>query len=299
MTPTALLTSWLTAAAAVPAVLLIGAAAQGLGTLVVGGGWIGVCLPWDRQAWALVNQPVLNFAALPSATGYWLGSIAGPLAVAAVAMPASLRLRSLTGQLAVVQLAFVATVVGVGWQPNLEPAANHLARWLGFRGVAPELGWLTAAAGAAITVPIVLRLIALARITRFALSRLRRMLLIVLHLFPVPIAWAALSSTTAGRLPVEACLAVAAPLAVASATAWISYPAPLTHAVTGCRGSRLATCAVVGLALWSLFAAAGRPLAGDRAAALQWAAESSLNNIRPWMAPVQAPWLDRPASISE
>ena len=166
-------------------------------------------MPWDRQAWALVNQPVLNFASLPSACGYWLGSWIAPLAVAALAIPLSLRLKSLASQLFVVQLAWTAAVIGASWQPALDPRTSHLARWLLFRDLPIELRWLSPALVAAVVVPIVLRLIAIARITRYHLRRGRRMALVTIHLVPIPLAWAAATSILRAEFQLEASITAA------------------------------------------------------------------------------------------
>jgi hypothetical protein len=291
MAPSAVIASWLAAAAAVPAVLVGAAGGQGLGTVLVGGRWIGICVPWDKQPWGLVNQPVLNFASTPSAAAYWLGGSAVVLGVAVSLMPATVRVRSLAGQLAAVQLAFAAAVVGLLWQPGLDPTSSHVARWLAFRGLPPELRWLAAAVGAAVAVPIVLRLVALARITRFALRRSRRLGLVVLHLVPVPLGWAAVSTTVRGSVPVEACVVAVVPFVVALLTAWFGFPPAATHAVSGIRPRAAVVLAVIALTFAGLAMAVGRPLPGGRTAAVQWARGSSFNNIRPWMVPLRAPWL--------
>ena len=284
--------SQLAALAALPLALLAAAVGQGLGAAVGGGGWIGICLAWERPVWALVNQPVLNFAALPRAAGYWLGSTAAPLLVAALAMPLTLRVRGLVGQLLAVQLAWNSVVVGTLWQAGLDPEHGHLTRWLEFRGLAPELRLLAVAAAAVAVVPVTLRLLAVARISRHHLRRRRRLALVAGHLVPVPLAWAVLSSHLRGALPLEAAAIASVPVGVALAVAWVGYPAPLTHPVAPVRAGALAGLLVaVGLA-WAGLGVAGRPLPGDRATAVQWARAGSFNNIRPWMAPMQPPWLD-------
>jgi len=286
-----LLASWLAALFAVPASLFAAAAGQGLGTVVVGGSWIGVCVCWNRGVWSLVNQPVLNFAATTSSTGYWLGSWIVPLAFAVAVIPLSVRLKTLAFQVAVIQTAWVALVVGASWQVFLEPETGHLARWLQFRGWPNELRWIAMGAAIATAVPLVLRLLALARIARYHLSRSRRLGLVVLHLFPAPIAWVAVSGRLAPELPLEACVAAALPLVTAIVVAWIGYPAPLTHGITPVDIRICVPFAIAAVVMWSAFYAAGRPLPPDRAAALQWAHESATNNIRDWMAPWRAPWL--------
>jgi len=292
MTPMGLLTSTLAAALGLPLSLFAAAAGQGMGALRGGGGWIGLCVGWDRQAWALVNQPVLNFASLPSATGYWLGSSIAPLLVAALAIPLSLRLRSLTTQLVVVQWAWMAAVIGVSYQAALALQRSQIVRWLEFRGLPPELGWAGVVLAAVAVVPIVLRLIAIARITRYHLSRARRLTLVGLHLLPAPLAWAATTTMIRDAIEVAAIVAVGIPILVVLAVAWIGYPAPLTHPVKPVRASALAYLSLILVLAWSGFWIAGRPLPEGRVAAVQWGRESSYNNIHPWMEPLRAPWLE-------
>jgi hypothetical protein len=286
-----LLASWLAAVIAVPLSLLTAAVGQGLGALVAGGGWIGISTPWERQAWALVNQPVLNFASLPSATGYWFGSWAGPLLFALLAIPLSLRLRSLSTQLFVLQWAWVAAVIAVAWQPALDPDLSHLARWLHFRGLPLELRWITAVLAATAVVPVVLRLIAIARIARYGLSRARRLALVVVHLLPAPVVWAAVTMVLRGGPEVEASVLAGVPILTALAVAWIGYPAALTHPVEPVSRRVFVQLVVIAALAWAALWIAGRPLPEDRAAAVQWGRDGSFNNIRPWMEPLRAPWL--------
>ncbi len=296
LSPVGLLASWLAGLIALPLALFVAAGGQGFGALLAKAGWIGLSVPWDRQAWALVNQPVLNFASLPSASGYWLGSWIAPLAVAALALPLSLRLKSLSSQIFVVQLAWATAVIGASWQPALDPHLSHLARWLMFRGLPIELRWLSPILVAAVVVPIVLRLIAIARITRYHLSRGRRLVLVTAHLVPIPLAWAAVTTTIRAEFQLEASIAAGVPLLVVLMVAWIGYPAPLTHPVTPVTARAFGLLAVSLVLAWAAFWIAGRPLPDDRAAAVQWGRAGSSNNIRPWMEPVMAPWLPRPVS---
>ena len=290
--PRSLLASWLAALAALPASLLISAAGQGMGALAAGGGWIGICTPWNRQVWGLVNQPVLNFASLPAAGGYWLGSWLAPMLLAVLMMPLSLRLRSASGQLAAIQSAWIALVVAASWHPSLDPYSGHIARWLQFRDLPTELRWLTFVAAAAAAVPIALRLLAIARITRFHLGRGRRLVLVIAHLFPVPVGLIAATILFEGVVPIEACIAAGIPLATALGVAWFGFPAPLTHPVTAVTPRALITLGVAAVLVWACGFATGRPLPDDRVAAVQWARDGSFNNIRDWMEPWHAPWLD-------
>jgi hypothetical protein len=290
--PKSLLTSWLAALFAIPATLIAAVAGQGLGTLAASGGWIGACLAWDRGVWALVNQPVLNFSASWAATGYWLGTWFVPLALAVVLMPLSRRLTTLGGQLLAIQTAWVALVIGASWQVFLDPVDGHLARWLFFHDLPLELRWTAPIVAVAASAPISLRLLAIARITRFNLSRARRVGLVLLHLFPLPLAWMATTVLLGGRFPAAAAIVAGLPMLAALVVAWVGFPAPPTHAVSPA-SLRFGVCLVLATAVgWGAVAAAGRPLAGGRTAAVQWAHESAFNNIRDWMAPWRAPWLD-------
>ena len=296
MAPVGLLASWLAGLIALPLALFVAAGGQGVGALLAKAGWIGLSVPWDRQAWALVNQPVLNFASLPSASGYWLGSWIVPLGVAVLAMGSSLRLKSLSSQLFVIQCAWMTAVIGVSWQPALDPHLSHLARWLMFRDLPVELRWLSPALVAAVAVPIALRLIAIARITRYHLRRGRRLALVAIHLLPIPLAWATATTLLRGEFQLEASIMAGVPLLVVLLVAWIGYPAPLTHTVTPVAARAFGLLVVLLMLGWAAFWIAGRPLPDDCAAAVQWGRAKSSNNIRPWMEPAMAPWLPRSVS---
>jgi hypothetical protein len=293
LAPVGLLASWLAGLIALPLALFVATGGQGVGALLAKAGWIGVSVPWDRQAWALVNQPVLNFASLPSASGYWLGSWIAPLGVAALAIGLSLRLKSLSTQLFAVQWAWMAAVIGVSWQPALDPHLSHLARWLMFRGLPVELRWLSPVLVAAVAIPIVLRLIAIARITRYHLRRSRRLALVAIHLLPIPLTWIAATTALRGEFQLEASIMAGVPLLVVLMVAWIGYPAPLTHTVAPVAARAFGVLVVLSVLGWGAFWIAGRPLPDDRAAAVQWGRAKSSNNIRPWMEPIMAPWLPR------
>lgn len=290
--PKSLLTSWLAALFAIPAVLIAAASGQGLGTLAASGGWIGLCTAWDRGVWALVNQPVLNFSATWAATGYWLGTWIVPLAFSVVVIPLSLRLKTLEGQLLVLQSAWVALVVGASWQVFLEPLEGQLTRWLFFHDLPLELRWAAMAAAVPASVPVVLRLLAFARITRYNLSRARRLGVVILHLFPLPLAWIGFTVFLRQDLPLEAVIAAGLPLLTSLVVAWVGFPAPPTHAISRVRLRSVAILAVAAAAAWGAIFAAGRPLPDGRTAAVQWAHESVTDNIRDWMTPWRAPWLD-------
>ena len=74
MAPKIVLFSLVAAAGALAGALLVAILGQGLGGLIGGCGWIGISSPLDRQVWALMNQPTLNFSTLLRSLGYWAGS---------------------------------------------------------------------------------------------------------------------------------------------------------------------------------------------------------------------------------
>lgn len=296
MAPAGVLVSWMAATLAIPLTLFTAAAGQGLGTIAARGGWIGVCVPWDQQAWALVNQPVLSFAATLSATGYWCGSLAAGFLVAALGIPIGLRLRSLAAHLFCVQWCWTAITIGLLWQPALDPQTSHFTRWLKFRDAPTELRWIAVVLAAAVTIPVILRLLSLARIKRYHMSRWWRMLVVVLHLIPIPAAWIATWIVVHRTVPVEACVVTAIPIIVGVLVAWIGYPMPLTHLVEAPRPRAIAALTAAGLVAWAAMWCAGRPLPDSRFAAVQWGRDGSFNNIRPWMQPSLAPWLRIPGA---
>jgi hypothetical protein len=122
--------SWLTAAIAAPLALIGAVLGQAAGALVGGCHWIGFTVPLDRQIWALVNQPVLNFSSLPDASGYWLGSMLLPLVTGAAVIGFLPRARSLVAELGSVQVAWAMSAISVAWLPLLDPTDGHLARYL-------------------------------------------------------------------------------------------------------------------------------------------------------------------------
>ncbi|MBD3872686.1 MAG: hypothetical protein IFK91_07200, partial [Acidobacteria bacterium] len=180
--PSVVAISWTAAIAAFPLALVLAVLGQGLGALVGGCQWIGASLPLDRQVWALVNQPVLNFASLPSAGGYWLGSLMVPLIVAALVIPLFLRSNSMIVEVSVIQLAWGAAVVAVAWLPLLDQGDGHLARWLDLHDLPPTLVWLAPALAAGAGLLPTLRLLELARRRQKDTGRAYRVVLVVFHL---------------------------------------------------------------------------------------------------------------------
>ena len=283
--PSVVAISWTAAIAAFPLALVLAVFGQGLGALVGGCQWIGASLPLDRQVWALVNQPVLNFASLPSAGGYWLGSLMVPLIVAALVIPLLLRSNSVIVEISVIQLAWGAAVVAVAWLPLLDRGDGHLVRWLDLHDLPLQLVWLAPALAAGAGLLPTLRLLDLARRRQKDTGRTYRVLLVVFHLVVPVVVWVGLGSLVRSSVPLEATLAIAVPICAAIVLAWLRYPAPYVRTLVRpnlSSGVALVTCAAAAVVLVWI---AGRPLPDDASAGILWGQPQAYNNIRAWIDP--------------
>jgi hypothetical protein len=296
--PSGIAISWLAASAAFPLTLIGAAFGQGLGALAGGCGWIGVALPLDRQVWALVNQPVLNFASLPSAGGYWLGSTLLPLAVAVTIIGFLPRARSFVIELTVVQIAWAMSVVAVAWVPLLDHEDGHLIRFLALHERLTTLVWLAPAIAACAALLPTLRLLELTRRRRTDSPRSYRLLVVAVH-FGVPtVAWVALVSLVRGSLPLTATIAMAVPIAAALVFTWLRFPRPYAHRLELPRPSEIGGLAIAAALLGIIVWFAGRPLPDGRSAGVLWGQAQSFNNIRSWIdsQPVTGSEPDRPSN---
>ena len=283
--PSVFAISWIAAIAAFPLALVVAVLGQGLGALVGGCQWIGASLPLDRPVWALVNQPTLNFASLPTAGGYWLGSLLVPLIVAALVIPFLLRTRSLIVEVSVIQLAWGAAVVAVAWLPLLDQGDGHLARWLDLHDLPPTLVWLAPALAAGAGLLPTLRLLELARRRRKDTGRAYRVLLVVIHLVAPVVVWVGLGSLVRSSVPLEATLAIAVPACAAIVLAWLRYPAPYVRPIERPAVSSVAALVICAAAAVALVWNTGRPLPDDASAGVLWSQPQAYNNIRPWIEP--------------
>lgn len=283
--PRVIVVSWLAAAAAFPSTLVLAAAGQGLGAALGGCAWIGLSLPLERQVWALVNQPVLNFASLPRAFGYWWGSWLLPLVAAVVLMALRPRSRTWTVELMVLQAAWAAAVVAGAWLPLLDADDGHLVRWLALQRLPAAAVWAAPLAAAAVALAPAVRLLELARRRTPNLGRLRRAALVAVHLVLPATTWAALATLLGGETRGRGLAAVAVPVAAVLVLAWFRYPAPSVCRMQPptLRGAAVLVVTIV-LAVAALWVG-GRPLADGRAAGVLWGEPSDFNNIRSWIAP--------------
>ena len=297
LAPWVLGVSWLVAAGALPGALAAAAAAQGAAAAVGGCHWIGISLPVDRQVWALVNQPDINFASTAAATGYWLGSLLLPLLAAAAALPLLPRRQSLLAELLVVHWVWSAAVVAGAWLPLIDMDDGHLSRWLALNGWPPLAAWTAPLAAAAVALLPAMRVLQLARRRRPQLSRGWRISLVVFHLVAPTGCWIAVAILARGVVPYRSLGGVAIVVTAALASAWWRVPAP--HAQTLRRPSTAGIAGVATLAVAMILAVwfSGRPMGGS-SAGLLWSAPQATNNIRPWIETrpiVVATWSKEPA----
>jgi hypothetical protein len=284
--PSVIAVSWLAASAAFPIALLSAAFGQGLGAVVGGCHWFGICVPVDRQPWALVNQPAINFASLPIAGGYWLGSMLIPLLVAITIVPLVPRASSLIAELTVVQTAWAAATVAVAWLPLIDPDDGHLVRFLVLHDLPRISVWIAPAVASAIALLPTLRLLELARRRRRDVGRWYRTLLVAIHL-GVPVAcWFGVASYIRGAVPVAATIAIATPVVAALSLAWLRFPHPYVRPLSGLTCVGVASLAALSVVSAGVVWTAGHPTADGKRVGVLWGQAFSLNNLRPWIDPV-------------
>ncbi len=285
--PSVIALSWTAATAAFPAVLMAAVFGQGLGALAGGCHWIGFSLTINRQVWALVNQPVLNFASLPSATGYWLGSLVFPVLLATTLIPLLPRKRSLLAELLLVQVAWAASVIGIAWLSLVDRNDGHLIRWLGLHDFPTDWVWLAPVVAALTGLIPTLRLLALARRRRPDTGRRYRCGLVLVH-FAIPVAlWAGAAAVVGDPVPLDAMIAISIPLCASMVLAWLRYPPAFVHRLS--RPSRsgliMLTAAAAACAVATTISA--RPHSDGKYPGVLWATPQSFNNIRPWIEPLR------------
>jgi hypothetical protein len=284
LAPWVLGVSWLVAAGALPGALAAAAAAQGVSAVIGGCHWIGLSIPVDRQIWALVNQPEINFASTAAATGYWLGSLLLPLLAAVIALPLFPRRKSLLSELLVVHWVWSAAVVAGAWLPLIDMHDGHLVRWLALKGWSPLAAWAAPVSAAAVALLPAMRLLQLARRRQPQLSRGVRIVLVVLHLGAPTGCWLIVAIMVRGIVPYRSLAGVAIVVAASLALAWWRFPAPHAQALRRPTTAGIAGIAMLAVALILAVWFAGRPIGNSRAGVL-WSVPLATNNIRPWIEP--------------
>ena len=300
--PAAVIGSWLAALCGGVFSLAFVAGGQGLGAILGGCRWIGVTLPLDRQAWALVNQPSLAFATQPSAAGYWLGGIATCLLAASLVIPLLPRPRGLTWELAALQISWMASVLGLGWMALLDPWDGHLGRFLRLHDVSAPAAWLVPMLGAWAALIPTLRLLALARGAQPQLTRVGRMMTVFIHLVLPAFVWIATAVVMVNRAgpsfrgtplevlgPLETLwppvVAAGLPCVAALMMAWLAFPRPWVHHLEPVRLKAIIGLLAAAVVLVGFLIALGAPTGAGKRRGVLWSQPDSRNNIRPWVNP--------------
>jgi hypothetical protein len=288
LSPRVLLLSWGVALVAWPLAWLLLAVAQGVGTVIAGGGWIGFAAPWGIHPWGLVNEPSIAFADTRMALLlYWLAPPLTALAVAALLPPLLPVPPSWVSEVAVFQLATASAVLGLGWAPPLGVADGPAAGLARFWGVSPVL---FVAVATALGVGVVQ--LAVARLTGHLWTepggprRRRRLLVALAHTLVPAAAWGVAVIAQGWAISPVAALTATAVLAGSLFGAWWWMPSSPLHPRPQLRWRTTVVIGALGVVIFVGAAWAGAPRRGH-GTAFVWGLPGETNNIRPGMAVVR------------
>ncbi|HUK13426.1 MAG TPA: hypothetical protein VLW17_08985 [Thermoanaerobaculaceae bacterium] len=273
--------SWLVALAVWPLTWVGLAAAQGVGALIAGGGWIGIAVPLGAHPLGLVNEPTVAFASSRAALWlYWLAPALAALAVSAAAPPLAPAPPGWLGELAVFHAAAAAAVLGLGWAPPLGAADGPAAGLLRFWGWRPGVLEAVAAGAGAVTIQL-----AVARLAGHLWSepggprRSRRLLVTIVHGFAPVVGWAAAVIATGWAVTPRALVTAGAVMLGALAGAWHWTPRSPLHRNGPPGWAAYAGTAVLGIGIALFVLWAGSPARGS-GRALLWGKEGLTSNVR-------------------
>ena len=288
LSPRVVALSWGAALLVWPLAWLLLAVAQGAGTALAGGGWIGVSVPLGAHPWGLVNEPSVAFAISRAALFlYWL---APPLLALAVAVLAPTVLPVPPGWLAevvVFQLAAGSALLGLGWAARLGAADGPAAGLERFWAVSPTLfESVSALLGAIAVQPAVARLASHLWGEPGGPRRGRRLLTVAVHLFPPALVWLGATVALGWAIPPAALLGGAAVLAGALFAGWHWMPRSPLHPRPELTVRRVVAVLGLGLLVFGAAVWAGAPRRGH-GVALVWGVPGMTNNVRTGMAVVR------------
>jgi hypothetical protein len=288
LSPRVLVLSWGVALVAWPLAWLLLAVAQGLGTVVAGGGWIGFAVPLGLHPWGLVNEPSIAFAATRAALFlYWLAPPLAALAVAALLPTVVPVPPSWLSEVGVFQLAVACCVLGLGWAPPLGVADGPAAGVERFWEVSPQLFLaVTTVVGAGVVQLAVARLASHLWVEPGGPRRIRRLLVAFAHTF-VPAAWWAIAVVVQGwGVPPMAVVTTVAVLVGALLGAWLWVPGSPLHPHPHLGWRTVVAVSVLGAVAFAAASWAGTPRRGH-GTAFVWGYPGQTNNVRPGMAVVR------------
>jgi hypothetical protein len=288
LSPRVVALSWGAALLAWPLAWLLLAVAQGLGTVIAGGGWIGVAVPLALHPWGIVNEPTIAFAGTRAALFlYWLAPLLAALVLAAL-LPTVIPVPpSWLSEVGVFQLAFACAVLGLGWAPPLGVADGPAAGLARFWGVSVSVFLAVAAVLGALAVQL-----AVARLASHLWAepggplRGRRLLVVLAHGFVPAALWLGVVVVQGWAVPPLAVATTAAVLVGSLFGAWFWVPSSPLHPRPNVRWSTVVVLIVLGAAGFAAAAWAGAPRRGH-GAALVWGFPGQTNNVRPGMAVVR------------
>ncbi len=298
LSPRVVALSWGTALILWPLAWLLLAVAQGAGTAIAGGGWIGVAVPLGAHPWGIVNEPNVAFAGSRAALVlYWL---APPLLALAVAFVGPTLLPVPPGWLAevgVFQIAVASSVLGLGAAARLGAADGPAAGLALFWGVPVPVFQVVSALLGVIVVQL-----AVARFAGHLWSepngprRSRRLLAAVVHVFPPAVCWAAAVLALGWALPPGALLGGGAVLAGAVFGAWHWMPHSSLRPRPELTIGRVVAVWVVAVVVFGAALWAGAPRLGH-GTALVWGVPGMTNNVRTGMAVIRLTPLPAPKRL--
>jgi hypothetical protein len=283
-----LLLSWAVALVAWPLAWLLLAVAQGIGTVIAGGGWIGVAVPIGLHPWGLVNEPSIAFADTRMALFfYWLAPSLTALMVAMV-LPTVLPVpRSWSAEVGVFQLAAACAVLGLGWAPPLGVGDGPAAGLATFWGVSPTVFVAIAAfVGAAVVQLAIARLCGHLWMEPGGPRRSRRLAVACAHALPPAALWGVAVVAQGWAIRLLDIVSAGVVLAGILMGAWLWMPASPLHPRPELRRRSVAMGGVVGVVVFALALWAGAPAYGH-GKALVWGFPGRTNNVRPGLAVVR------------
>jgi len=288
LSPRVLVLSWGVALVAWPLAWLLLAAAQGLGTVVAGGGWIGFAVPLGLHPWGLVNEPSIAFADTRAALLlYWLAPPVAALAVAALLPTVVPVPRSWLSEVGVFQLAVACAVLGLGWAPPLGVSDGPAAGVARFWAVSPRLFLaITTVVGAGVVQLAVTRLASHLWAEPGGPRRTRRLLVAVAHTFVPAALWGLVVVGQGWAVPPIAVFTATAVLVGALLGAWLWVPRSPLHPNPLLRWGAVVGVTVVCAVVFVAASWAGAPRRGH-GTAFVWGYPGETNNVRPGMAVVR------------
>jgi hypothetical protein len=287
--------SWGMALLAWPMAWLILAVAQGLGTVIAGGSWIGFSVPLGLHPWGLVNEPSIAFAGTRAALFlYWLMPPFAALALAALLPTVVPVPPSWLSEVGIFQLAVACAVLGLGWAPPLGVADGPAAGLARFWEVSPGVFLaVTTVLGALVVQLAVARLASHLWAEPGGPLRSRRLLTALAHGFVPAVGWAVAVVVQGWAVPPLAVVTTAAVLLGVLVGGWSWVPSSPLHPRPELHRRTVVALVVLGAAVFAVASWAGAPRRGH-GTAFVWGFPGETNNVRPGMAVVRVMPLHAP-----